>query len=219
MLNIDHYVNTLTDALRRTFNRRLAYVGLQGSYLRGEATQNSDIDIMVVIHNMTVSDLDVYRTVIQGLPHFDKSCGFICSTADLAAWNPMEICNLVHSTKDYYGDLRSLIPEYTMEDVRNFAKMSLNNLYHEICHRYIHAGEEKNSAYLPGSYKSVFFIIQTIYYLRTGEFVSTKKELLSKLTGQDREVLQSAVSYPENVSFRTSFEMLFYWCQNTLASL
>ena len=219
MVNIAHYMNQLLAALGQNFGARLAYVGLQGSHFRGEATEHSDIDVMVVIQDMTVSDLEEYRNIIQSLPFYDKSCGFICSTADLAAWNPMEICNLLHSTKDLYGELRLLVPGYTKDDVVHFAKMSVNNLYHEICHRYIHASEEINAAGLPFSYKSAFFILQTVHYLRSGEFVLTKKELAFRLQGRDKEVMLAAIAYPEHKTAQENFETLFLWCQETMASL
>ena len=69
----------------------------------------------------------------------------------------------------------TIVPEYTENDVRTFVKMSLGNLYHEICHRYIHAPKEKNIAKLPYTYKSVFFILQNLHYLESGMFVGTKK--------------------------------------------
>ena len=56
--------------------------------------------------------------------------------------------------------------------------LSVNNLYHEICHRYIHADREKSVAKLPGTYKGVFFVLQNLYYLTHGKFVVTKEELL-----------------------------------------
>ena len=153
MLKAEEYIQTLTEYLKTEYKERLVYIGLQGSYLRGEATENSDIDIMVVIRDITVADLEAYRNIILRLPDYNKSCGFICSKADLANWNPLEICHLLHSTKDYFGVLQELAPAYTEADVRNFVKMSLNNLYHEICHRYIHGTPEKNREYLPGTYK------------------------------------------------------------------
>ena len=93
MIQADSYISSLIDLLIAEFSQRLLYVGLQGSYLRGEANENSDIDIMVVIDDLSVADLDNYRAIIQSLDDFDKSCGFICSKADLANWNPLEICN------------------------------------------------------------------------------------------------------------------------------
>ena len=48
MLDIEDYLARIIRALQQTFGQRLLYVGLQGSYFRGEADDNSDIDVMVV---------------------------------------------------------------------------------------------------------------------------------------------------------------------------
>ena len=79
MFNADAYITELIDLLQSSFGERLLYVGLQGSYLRGEATEESDIDIMVIIRNITVNDLDKYKNAILTLDGFEKSCGFILS--------------------------------------------------------------------------------------------------------------------------------------------
>ena len=221
MFQIDSYISKLIDLLKINFDERLIYVGLQGSYLRGEATENSDIDIMVILDELTVSDLKSYRSVIQCLGDFEKSCGFICSKSDLANWNPLEICHVLNSTKDYYGALCDYIPSYTETDICNFIKVSVNNLYHEICHRYIHADENKSAARLHGSYKSVFFILQNLMYLKFGKFAATKAELLACLTGDDFAVLKRSMDYERGISYdyQESFELLFRWCQKTLTSL
>ena len=221
MINIESYISDQISSLLNSFGSNLLYVGLQGSYLRGEATESSDIDIMVILDSLTVSDLDTYRSVIQSLDHYDQSCGFICSKEDIAAWNPLEICHLIHSTKDYYGKLREFVPAYTEQDIRNFVKMSLNNLYHELCHRYIHSSTERNAAALPGTYKGVFFILQNLHYLNTGNFVPTKTELLAQLEGKNQAVLKRSMDFihGESFDFRESYELLLTWCQETLQSV
>lgn len=221
MINIEDYISELIHMLKAKFDNRLCYVGLQGSYLRGEATDSSDIDIMVVLDELSVADLDDYRAIIESLGDFDKSCGFICSKKDLANWNPLEICNLLHSTKDYFGILGMLVPAYTEQDIRNFLKFSINNLYHEICHRYIHADQAHNIQALPFTYKGAFFILQNLHYLRSGEFAGTKVELLERLDGIDRVILERLMAYSrgENCDFTDSYELLFHWCQETLHSL
>jgi len=221
MIDIENYISRLISLLQYQFDSRLLYVGLQGSYLRGEATDNSDIDIMVVIDGLCVADLDHYRTIVHSLEYAEKSCGFICSKMDLANWNPLEIWHLLNSTKDYYGVLHTLVPVYTEQDIRNFIKLSLNNLYHEICHRYIHAASGKNIAALPSTYKGVFFILQNLYYLKHGKYIATKGELLPLLDGKNRAVLERSFELNNGSShdFSESFELLFTWCQETLKSL
>ena len=218
MVDIRSYLSSLTQLLGQQFGDRLLYIGLQGSYLRNEATEHSDIDIMVIIDQLGIADLDAYRAAIESLDHFDKSCGFICSKADMANWNPLEICHLLHSTKDYFGVLREFVPDYTQQDIRNFVKLSVNNLYHEICHRYIHASAEANRTALPATYKGVFFILQNLHYLTHGEFLGTKAELLAVLDGKNRAVLEQAMS-TDPFDFDDSFALLFTWCQETLLSL
>lgn len=216
MFSIDHYIEELTDKLKAAFGERLAYVGLQGSYLRNEETPSSDIDVMAVIESLSVEDLRAYRNALVSVGNFEKSCGFICSKGDLEHWNPLEICHLLHTTKDYYGELKPLVPAYTVEDERNFVKLSLNNLYHEICHRYIHAERERNISKLRTTCKSVFFILQHLYYLSSGNFIPTKRELLECVQGEDKEVLELSISLQEgsDYDFDRAFSTLFRWCQN-----
>lgn len=221
MFRIDEYIEQLIMALKDVFRERLLYIGLQGSYLRNEATENSDIDFMAVIANLSVEDLNTYRRALVTVGNFDKSCGFICSKADLEHWNPLEICHLLHTTKDYYGELKNIVPAYTMEDEKNYVKLSLNNLYHEICHRYIHADREANISKLPITCKSVFFIMQHLYYLSSGNFISTKSELLERVQDSDKAVLELSILLKDDMDydFDRAFSVLFGWCQNALARI
>ena len=221
MFRIDEYIDELTDTLKDAFGERLVYIGLQGSYLRNEATINSDIDIMAVIDNISVEDLKTYQKALVSIGNFDKSCGFICGKTDLEHWNPLEIFHLLNTTKDYYGELKNLVPAYTMEDERNYVKFSLNNLYHEICHRYVHSDREYNISRLPMTCKSVFFIMQHLYYLSSGNFIPTKRELLECVQGEDRTVLELSISLQNKngYDFDRAFSVLFHWCQNALLSI
>ena len=221
MVQIENYIVQMIGLLQEQFDSRLLYVGLQGSYLRGEANDNSDIDIMVVIDELSAEDLASYRSILQLMGHFELSCGFICGKQDLEHWNPLEIHHVLHSTKDYYGTLQHLVPIYTEQDIRNFVKLSVNNLYHQICHHYIHADNNRCLKNLSGAYKGVFFILQNLHYLTCGVFAATKAELLQVLKGKDRAVLAQslALSSGKDCGFEESFDLLFTWCQETMRAL
>ena len=221
MFRIDEYIDELTNTLKDAFGERLMYIGLQGSYLRGEETKNSDIDIMAVIDKLSVEDLKTYQKALVLVGNFDKSCGFICGKADLEHWNPLEICHLLNTTKDYYGELKNLVPAYTVEDEKNYIKLSLNNLYHEICHRYVHADREYNISRLPITCKSVFFIMQHLFYLSSGNFIPTKRELVECVQDEDKTVLELSISLQNNsgYDFDKAFSVLFNWCQNALSRI
>lgn len=64
MLDVEAYISQFIGLLRQKYGARLLYVGLQGSYLRNEATESSDIDLMVVVDGLSVDDLDRYREAI-----------------------------------------------------------------------------------------------------------------------------------------------------------
>lgn len=218
MFQLEKYIKDLICECKNIFGERLLYVGLQGSYLRKEAHENSDIDIMVIIDDMTIHDLNDYRNILMLIGYFEKSCGFICGKEELQNWNPLEICQLLHTTKDYYGKLKDFIPSYTYEDERNYVKLSLGNLYHELCHRYIHSDKKKNEDKLPMTCKSIFFIIQNIYYLNSGIFITTKQELLECVKEEDKRILKMTelLKNSSEYNFDEVFADIFQWCKKTL---
>jgi len=221
MIDINRYIAELTEKLENTFAERLLYVGLQGSYLRGEANGNSDIDIMAVIDGLDAADLAAYRSVVENMEHYDRSCGFICGREELANWNPLEIFHVLNCTKDCYGTLAELVPTYTADDIRNFVKVSADNMYHELCHRYIHSDAVANAKGIIGTYKGVFFILQNLYYIKTGRYVSTKAQMLTAAEGLDREVMERAMalSRGEHFDFEDNFGLLFEWCCETVKTV
>lgn len=221
MFRVEEYLSELIASMKNVFGDRLLYVGLQGSYLREEATEDSDLDIMVILKDLSVQDMKLYREIILQMQDYEKSCGFICGMDEFRAWNPLELCHLLHSTKDYYGKLSVLIPEYSKEDIANFIKLSIGNLYHEICHRYIHSGREANYQKLPLTYKGVFFTLQNMYYLKNGVFCVTKKDLIDMLETRDKEIMEISLSIAnvEEYDFDKAFSKLFLWCKSVLTEL
>ena len=92
MIDAEAYLRTLIAALKKEYGARLIYVGLQGSYLRGEADENSDIDVMTVIESLTPDDLRRYRGVLEQAGSRDKACGFLCGRDELHCWSCATCC-------------------------------------------------------------------------------------------------------------------------------
>ena len=57
MVNIDVWVDSFTHKLKSVFENRIEFIGLQGSYGRGEASRTSDIDIVVILDKLQTSDI------------------------------------------------------------------------------------------------------------------------------------------------------------------
>ena len=218
MFVLNDYLQNLIEKCRAIFGARLLYIGLQGSYLRGEANETSDIDIMIVIDDFSITDMDTYRTILKDIGYYEKSCGFICGKDELAHWSPLEVCQILHTTKDLYGSLTDYLPSATREDEINYVKMSLGNLYHEICHRYIHADRDTNIRKFLGTCKGIFFLVQNLYYLENGCFVLTKRELKEQVPKEDREILELA-ELQDEFDFENAQLQLFTWCQSVFARM
>lgn len=110
MVDLQAYLQALITALRRVYGERLVYVGLQGSYLRGEAGEDSDVDVMTVIEALSPSDLRRYRALLETLGIHIKACGFLCGRDELRHWNRLELCHLLHTTRDCFGVLSGASP-------------------------------------------------------------------------------------------------------------
>lgn len=221
MYDAKAYMDELILRLKKEFGEQLIYVGLQGSYLRGEMTEESDIDPVVVLEKLTAEELKRYRAIVNRMNQPEKSCGFICGKVQMAKWNPMEIMHLVHSTKDLYGNLAELVPQTTREDAINYCRIGLNNLYHFLCHRYIHRDAEHNANDLPGDYKMAFFLLQDLYYLRTGEFIHSSVRLAEMLNGEEQKILNRYLAFKNGskCDLEKDYELLFNWCSGTMAGL
>ena len=213
MFDLNDYLNDLILNCGTVFGERLLYVGLQGSRMRGEAHENSDIDVMVILDQFSVHDMDQYREILKKLGFYERSCGFICGRDEILRWNPLEVCQLKHTTKDLVGTLTDYLPYADREDEINYVRFSLGNLYHELCHRYIHADRDKNITRFRSSCKDVFFLIQNLRYLETGRFILTKKELKEAVSEEDRRVLE-LTELPDGYDFDQAFSMLFAWCRS-----
>ena len=218
MLDVGEYLQKLIGACKYAFGDRLVYVGLQGSFMRNEATDKSDIDVMIVLDGFSVADMDEYRDILKNIGDYEKSCGFICGKDEMIRWNPLEVCQLRHTTKDLFGELKDFLPPATREDEINYVKLSLGNLYHELCHRYIHADRKKNIAAFRGTCKGLFFLIQNLHYLESGYFILRKKDLKEAAGEEDRIILELA-DHPDRYDFDQSFSFLFNWCQRAFTRI
>ena len=218
MFDLDKYLADLILHCRLAFGERLQYMGLQGSWLRGEARENSDIDVMVILDRFSVQDMDTYRGILKEIGFYERSCGFICGKEEMKRWNPLEVCQLRHTTKDLLGRLSDYLPPATREDEINYVKLSLGNLYHELCHRYIHADRDRNAAGFRSTCKGVFYLIQNLHFLESGQYILRKKELKDAVGAEDRIILELA-DLPDGYDFGQAFSSLFTWCQRAFARI
>ncbi|PWM40715.1 MAG: nucleotidyltransferase domain-containing protein [Clostridiales bacterium] len=186
-LDVVSWMGELCRKLSERFGKRLLFAGLQGSRQRGEAREDSDIDVVVVLDRVEAEDLAAYRSLLRDMPQGGLACGFICGLRELRGWPGYDLVALSRDTKGYYGDLLALLPPLGREDELTCVQVGAANLYHAACHTLLFGELEPQE--LRGLYKSAFFLLRMDHALRTGEYVPTRKELLEKLRGARRQVL------------------------------
>lgn len=212
MINPEHWFAVFTEKLKEAFGGRLLFVGCQGSYRRGEADENSDIDAVVILDKIGFEDLEKYKTVVASMPEGEKACGFISGADEIKSWAGHELFQLYHDTKAIYGDLGDLIPPLCEKDAEAAVKSGAQALYHGAVHSFLYA---RNLPFvLQELYKGVFFILQAEYYVRSGEYILKKRELISKLEGEEKEVLQICSARKEIPSYPP--EKVKYCCKKLM---
>ena len=77
MIDIATWMQNFLQTLNETFRDRVWFVGLQGSYGRGEATETSDIDVVAILDELSAADIQTYHAMLDTLPHRELICGFL----------------------------------------------------------------------------------------------------------------------------------------------
>ncbi len=94
MCNIQSWMEQLAEELKNEFGSRLWFLGLQGSFGRGEGTAESDIDAVVILDRVDPEDLQRYSGLLDRLPYREKTCGFVCGRTELQNWDPSDLFSL-----------------------------------------------------------------------------------------------------------------------------
>ncbi|MDE7070737.1 MAG: nucleotidyltransferase domain-containing protein [Clostridia bacterium] len=179
MIDINTWMNAFTKKLQQTFANRVWFIGLQGSYGRGEATDKSDIDVVVILDELRINDLKMYRDMLDTLPNRDLICGFISGKDELLNWEPSDLFQFYYDTTPIKGTLDSLLDKIDKSAVKRAIRVGACNVYHACVHNFVH---EKSQDILRSLYKSSVFVIQAIYFYETGKYIKSKIELQKAIT-------------------------------------
>lgn len=105
MIEITEFIKKYMAALDQAFPDRVWFAGLQGSYGRGEATEASDIDMVVILDQLSASDIHTYDAMLDTLPCRELICGFLSGRQELENWEPSELFQFCRDTTPIRGSL------------------------------------------------------------------------------------------------------------------
>lgn len=208
-LDINTWMEELTDKLSSAFGDRLVFVGIQGSRGRGEARESSDIDAVVVIDGLAREDISLYREVVSEMPHSDLACGFIGSPEVLTNWPRHDVFNLVNDTKPVYGSFDFMDTEFSSEDAALSAKVGASEIYHALCHTEVFEPGALGGA-LQACVKNAFFIMRALTLARTGEYPASRSRMF-EIADEDEKTLLKAYEDPSSIDDEAFAELLLNW--------
>lgn len=209
MIDIKTWIKNFTEKVEQTFSDRVWFIGLQGSYGREEATDTSDIDVVVILDELRMNDLKTYRDMLDTLQNRQLICGFISGKDELLNWEASDLFQFYYDTTPIKGTLDCLLEKIDKHAVMRAIKIGACNIYHACVHNFVH---EKSEDILRSLYKSAAFVLQAVWFYETGKYIKSKAEL-QKTINPPSAVLITAQALKNGVSvkFEEMSELLLNW--------
>lgn len=204
----------------RLFPGRVLFLGIQGSHRRGEATEQSDIDMVVILDKIGAADLRAYRQMVERMPEREKMCGFVSGKSELAYWPRADLFQFYYDTQPILGDLSEIFPKPGKEEAQEALKIGAANLYHAACHCYLF--EEGKAQTLAMLYKGLFFLLQADAFCKKQVYYDSKQALGQVLSGEEawlfeRCMNREAIANAHGQELEELFTRLIAWCEKKIA--
>ena len=216
MIDITTWLQGFLQTLNDTFANRIWFVGLQGSYARGEATETSDIDLVVILDELSAMDIQAYNDMLNTLSHRDLICGFFSGKNEIFNWEPYDLFQFCHDTTPIKGSLNEVLAVVGESDVNRAIKIGACNIFHGCVHNMLY---EKSEDILRGLYKSASFVVQAIAFRQTGNYIRHQKDLLQVVSSDERVIVETFLNLKNGgtVDFTLMSETLFAWSKKWIA--
>ena len=218
MVDINIWMKDFLQRLEETFASRVWFVGLQGSYGRGEATESSDIDVVVILDELSEKDVQTYCEMLDTMPHRELICGFVSGRDEILHWEPSDLFQFYYDTTAVKGSLDDLLASIDQTAIDRAIKMGACNIYHGCVHNMLH---EKSEDILKGLYKTASFVVQAIVFKQTGKYIKHQRLLLQEASSEERMIAGTFLKYKsgEIVDFNEASKVLFEWSKKWIKSL
>ena len=216
MVDITAWMQNFLQTLNKTFGSRVWFVGLQGSYGRGEATESSDIDVVVILDELSPTDIQAYNTMLDTFLNRKLICGFLSGKKEIMSWEPSDLFQFCHDTTPIVGTLDAVMATIDESAVNRAIKIGACNIFHGCVHNMLH---EKSSEVLRELYKSASFVVQAIAFKQTGNYISHQKELFKVVSSDEQAIVEIFLNLKNGgtAEFNLMSETLFAWSKKWIA--
>ena len=188
MLDMNTWMAQFLQALDAQFGPRVWFAGLQGSRGRGEATETSDIDVVVILDTLDAADVRAYRAMLDMLPYRELICGFLSGREELLHWDAADLFQFCHDTTPLRGSLDALLPLLDDAAVARAIHSGACSIYHGCVHNMVHA---QSSEALTDLYKAASFVVQAVCFRAAGRYCRRQEELLTIADPAERQIIET----------------------------
>ena len=216
MIDITVWMQNFLQTLNKTFENRVWFVGLQGSYGRGEATETSDIDVVVILDELSAKNIQIYNDMLDTLPHRKLICGFLSGKNEIMNWEPSDLFQFCNDTTPIKGTLDEVFALIDENAINRAIKIGACNIFHGCVHNMLH---EKSEDILRGLYKSASFVVQAIVFKQTGNYIKYQEELLKVALPNEQSIIKNFLNLKNSgtVDFSLMSETLFDWAKKWIS--
>ena len=216
MIEINTWINGFLRAINESFENRVWFVGLQGSYGRGEACDTSDIDVVVIFDELSSADIKAYNDMLNTLPYRELICGFVSGKDELLNWEPSDLFQFCNDTTPIIGSLDEVMAVIDEDAVNRAIKIGACNIYHGCVHNMLH---EKSEDILKGLYKSASFVVQAIAFKQTGKYVKHQSELRNVVSTDERVIVDTFLTLKNGgtIDLNLMSATLFVWSKKLIS--
>lgn len=211
MIDIDEWLEVFCEKCRGVFDERIRFIGIQGSFGRGEQKEGSDIDVVLLLDKADMQDLKLYDAVLSEIPNRELACGFVSGWQEIKNWDSAELFQFYYDTTPVVGNIDELLSAIDADSVRRAVHTGACIIYHACVHNFLH---EKDDGILKGLYKSARFVVQAVHFVQTGEYVKEKALLAESVDKAERRIMEIYMKIEEinNIS-KGDFEL---WSQELI---
>ena len=216
MIDITVWMSNFLQTLNKIFENRVWFVGLQGSYGRGEATETSDIDVVVILDELSAKDIQIYNDMLDTLSHRKLICGFLSGKDEIMNWEPSDLFQFCNDTTPIKGTLDEVFALIDENAINRAIKIGACNIFHGCVHNMLH---EKSEDILRGLYKSASFVVQAIVFKQTGNYIKYQEELLKVVSSDELVIVENFMNLKNGgtVDFSLMSETLFDWAKKWIS--
>lgn len=224
---VNNWLSEFTDKLKNKFGARLVFAANHGSWARGETHPGSDIDILVILDDVSEDDLKTFRCIIGDMSDGGvNTSGLLMSVAELQQAPAGDLVQFFYGRNVLHGSLEGIVelPDSTelLTDVWLKANMNLHHARHyllfphdlpKVVHRLLYP------------FKDCFYALQFWFLATEGKYITRKDDMLPMLDNDtDKQAVITARDWYKSADDRTArpeyyINLLERWSRGMLRKL